>query len=82
MLKINDVVYNKRYNTIGIVLDIFDMGEARTDADGVVYLSDLKIIKSKEDYFKMIRIMGCNVAPSTEKRILNELLVIHDVEKL
>lgn len=74
MLNIDHVVYNKRYNTIGIVLNIFDGGEARTDADGVVYLSDLKIIKSKEDYYRMVRVTGATVAPSTELRILKELL--------
>lgn len=73
-LTIDSVVYNKRYNTIGIVIDIFDKGEARTDADGVVYLSDLKLIKSREDYYRMIRITGASVAPSTESRVIKELL--------
>jgi hypothetical protein len=69
MLELNNVVYNKRYNTIGIVIDIFDKGEVRTDADGLVYLSDLKIIKSREEMDKIIRITGASIAPSTLNNI-------------
>jgi hypothetical protein len=69
MLELNNVVYNKRYNTIGIVIDIFDKGEVRTDADGVVYLSDLKLIKSREEMDKMIRITGASISPSTLNNI-------------
>jgi len=69
MLELNNVVYNKRYNTIGIVIDIFDKGEVRTDADGVVYLSDLKLIKSREEMDKIIRITGASISPSTLNNI-------------
>jgi hypothetical protein len=69
MLEINNVVYNKRYNTIGIVIDIFDRGEARTDADGVVFYGDLKLIKSKEELDKLIRITNASIAPSTLNNI-------------
>ena len=69
MLDINNVVYNRRYNTIGIVLDIFDRGDVRTDADGVVYSGDLKLIKSKEELDKVIRITNASIAPSTENNI-------------
>ena len=34
---VGDVVANNRHKTIGIVLDVFDRGDIRTDADGVVY---------------------------------------------
>jgi rRNA processing protein Gar1 len=76
MLEINNVVYNRRYNTIGIVIDIFDKGEVRTDADGVVYTGDLKSIKSKEQLDKIIRITNATMAQSTENNInLNNLLL-------
>lgn len=68
-LKINDIVYNKRYNTIGIVLDDFNDGEIRTDADGVVYVSDLKLIKTKEEFNKFVKIINPKIAPSTLKLI-------------
>jgi hypothetical protein len=41
--KIGDVVYNKKQKTIGIVRDIFDRNDLRTDADGVVDMDILEI---------------------------------------
>ena len=41
--KIGDVVYNKKQKTIGIVRDIFDKNDLRTDADGVVDMDILEI---------------------------------------
>jgi len=40
---IGDVVYNKKQKTIGIVRDIFDRNDLRTDADGVVDMDILEI---------------------------------------
>jgi hypothetical protein len=42
--KIGDIVANKDKRTIGIVLDNFEDGDYRTDADGVVCGSDLEIL--------------------------------------
>lgn len=70
-MKENNVVYNKRYNTIGIVLDIFDKGDVRTDADGVVYSSDLLLIKSKDHLNEIINATQAGIAPSTYNQINN-----------
>lgn len=70
-MKENNVVYNKRYNTIGIVLSIFDMGEVRTDADGVVYLSDLLIIKSEDHLNEIVKAVNPTIAISTYNQINN-----------
>lgn len=63
--QVNQVVYNKRYNTIGIILDVFTNGDIRTDADGVVYASDLKILKTFAEMESFKRIINAHVAPST-----------------
>lgn len=66
----NEVVYNNHYNTIGIVLDDFNDGEIRTDADGVVYAEDCIKINTNEkleDYLNK----GAKIAPSTMK-LINE----------
>ena len=68
-MKVNDVVYNKRYNTIGIVLNTFDKGELRTDADGMVYLNDLLLIKTKDHLNKIVNATGASIAPSTMEQI-------------
>lgn len=72
--KKNDVVYNKHYNTIGIVLDVFIDEDIRTDMDGVVYGEDcIKIPNNKvlETYIQD----GAKIAPSTKEKIkLNKLL--------
>jgi hypothetical protein len=68
-MKVNDVVYNKRYNTIGIVLDYFTHGDVRTDADGVVYSSDLLLIKSKDHLNQIINATNASIAPSTMEQI-------------
>ena len=74
-LQINDVVYNKKYNTIGIVLDIFDRGDVRTDSDGIVYQSDLKLIKSRDCFNRFISIINPSIAPSTMKFINENNLI-------
>lgn len=68
-LNINDVVYNKRYNTIGIVLNTFSQGDVRTDADGVVYLNDLLLVKSKNHLNEIVNATGASIAPSTMEQI-------------
>lgn len=68
-MKVNDVVYNKRYNTIGVVLDSFSDEDIRTDADGVVYSSDLLLIKSKDHLNQIINATGASIAPSTMEQI-------------
>ena len=72
--KKNDVVLNKQYNTIGIVLDNFNDGEIRTDMDGVVYSEDCIKVNSMNDLEKYVE-QGVKIAPSTMKLIkLNKLL--------
>jgi hypothetical protein len=72
--KKNDVVLNKQYNTIGIVLDNFNDGEIRTDMDGVVYSEDCIKVNSIDDLEKYVE-QGVKIAPSTMKLIkLNKLL--------
>lgn len=73
--QVNQVVYNKRYNTIGIILDVFSDGDIRTDADGVVYASDLKILNSFDQINTLQKIVDAKIAPSTLELItLNKLL--------
>lgn len=74
-MKVNNVVYNKRYNTIGIVLDVFSDGDIRTDADGVVYSSDLLLIKSKDHLNQIINATNAWIAPSTMEQINNLNLI-------
>ena len=71
---INDVVYNKHYNTLGIVLDKFDFEDLRTDVDGVVYAEDCIKVNSMNDLEKYIG-QGVSIAPSTLELIkTNKLL--------
>jgi hypothetical protein len=71
---INDVVYNKHYNTLGIVLNDFNDGEIRTDMDGVVYSEDCIKVNSMNGLEKYVE-QGVKIAPSTMKLIkLNKLL--------
>lgn len=65
--KVGDVVYNKEHNTIGIVRDIFDRNDLRTDADGVVYMSDLEIYDKNNPKHK-----AADIAPSTKKELGNK----------
>lgn len=65
--KVGDVVYNKQHNTIGIVRDIFDRNDLRTDADGVVYMSDLEIYDKNNPKHK-----AADIAPSTKKELGNK----------
>jgi hypothetical protein len=72
--KVNNVVYNKHYNTIGIVLDMFDYNDLRTDADGVVYSEDCIKLNTKDDLLEYIN-NGAKIAPSTQELIkTNNLL--------
>jgi rRNA processing protein Gar1 len=71
---INDVVYNKHYNTIGIVLDRFDFEDLRTDADGVVYSEDCIKVNSMNDLEKYIN-DGVSIAPSTLEKIKRDNLL-------
>jgi hypothetical protein len=63
--KIDDVVYNKKTKTIGIVRLEDERGETKTDADGNVNTSDLQHYKP----FKYPNQKDAKVAPSTEKEI-------------
>jgi hypothetical protein len=72
--KINDVVYNKHYNTLGIVLDVFFDEDIRTDMDGVVYSEDCINVNSMNDFEKYVE-QGAKIAPSTKELIkTNNLL--------
>lgn len=70
-MKLNDVVYSRKYNSIGIILNTFDRGDIRTDADGMVYSGDLLVIKSKDHLNKIIKSTGAEIAPSTMEQINN-----------
>lgn len=69
MIKVNDVVYNKHYNTIGIVRDMFDYQDLRTDADGVVYAEDCIKINTMDMLDAYIINKNVNIAPSTLEEI-------------
>jgi hypothetical protein len=71
---INDVVYNKHYNTIGIVLNDFNDGEIRTDMDGVVYSEDC-IKVSNLDILENYIEQGVKIAPSTMELIKSNNLL-------
>lgn len=62
--KIGDFVYNKRTKTIGVVRDVFDKGEVRTDADGVVSVSEITIYNKGNATHRKAKI-----APSTQKEL-------------
>lgn len=70
----NDVVYNKHYNTIGIVLDSFDFEDIRTDADGVVYSEDCIKVNSMTDLENYIN-NNVFIAPSTLEKIKRDNLL-------
>ncbi len=54
--KVGDFVANTRTKTIGEVIDVFDRGEVRTDMDGVVSVSELKIYNPDEhNDYELIR---------------------------
>lgn len=61
-IEVGSIVANKNHKTIGIVRDIYDRGEVRTDADGVVDIDDLELYNydKHKDY---------SIAPSTKKMI-------------
>ena len=65
--KKDDLVYNKRTKTVGIVRDVFKDGggDLRTDADGVVNIDELE----KYNPIKNKNHSNAKVAPSTEKEV-------------
>ena len=65
--KKDDLVYNKRTKTVGIVRDVFKDGggDLRTDADGVVNIDELE----KYNPIKNKHQSNAKVAPSTEKEV-------------
>ena len=65
--KKDDLVYNKRTKTVGIVRDVFKDGggDLRTDADGVVNIDELE----KYNPIKFKHQNKAKVAPSTEKEV-------------
>lgn len=65
-LKKKDVIYNKYYNSIGIVIDSFndESGDIRTDSDGVVYSGNCMKINSYDLLNRYID-NGVDIAPST-----------------
>lgn len=65
-MKIKDAVFNKKHNTIGIVREIFDKGEIRTDADGVVNIGDVEIYDPAN-----ITHIKAQFAPSTKREYFN-----------
>jgi hypothetical protein len=63
--EVDDVVYHKGYNTIGIVRMAEERGEVKTDADGNVNVDEL-------EYYNPIKYpkhQSANIAPSTKKEI-------------
>jgi hypothetical protein len=69
--EVDDVVYNKKHNTIGIVRMIDDgYGEVKTDADGNVSVDDLEYYNP----LKYTHQTEVNIAPSTKKEIEERML--------
>jgi hypothetical protein len=62
---VDDVVYNKRTNTVGIVRLADERGETKTDADGNVNTDDLEPFNP----MKYPHQKDAKVAPSTKKEI-------------
>jgi hypothetical protein len=62
--KIGDYVYHRKHNTIGKVIDVFDRGDVRTDADGVVYTGELEIYDEGNPKHKK-----AHIAPSTQREL-------------
>jgi hypothetical protein len=60
--QVADVVVNHKHKTIGIVLDVFDRGDIRTDADGVVYEGDCELYCCE-------RHAEYSIAPSTAAKL-------------
>jgi hypothetical protein len=63
--EVDDVVYNKVHNTVGIVRMAEERGEVKTDADGNVDVDDL-------EYYNPIKHKAhglADIAPSTKKEI-------------
>lgn len=60
--KVNDIVANIDKKTVGIVRDVYDDGELRTNEDGNVYISDLDFYDSKKH-------KNYKISPSTQTEI-------------
>ena len=74
--KVDDVVYNKKHKTLGIVRMEPESGELTTDADGNVPLTDLEHY-SRSD----LKHQKAQVAPSTRKEIEDRNLATLEPEK-
>jgi hypothetical protein len=76
--KVDDVVYNTRTNTVGIVRMEEDRGEVKTDADGNVDVDELEKYNEKKH-------KDADIAPSTKKEIakrkLNEAEELNEASK-
>lgn len=60
--KVGDAVANKTHKSIGIVRDLFNDGDLRTDADGVVSIDELELYDPKKH-------KNYHIAPSTQKEL-------------
>lgn len=60
--KINDVVANIDKKTVGIVRDVYDDGELKTNEDGNVYISDLEFYDAKKH-------KNYKISPSTQTEL-------------
>lgn len=69
VFKRGDVVYNSEKNTIGIVRDVFNDGggDLRTDADGVVSISELQLYDKTNPIHR-----SADIAPSTKTELGNK----------
>lgn len=63
--KIGDVVANTKHKTVGVVTDVFDRGDVRTDADGVV--SERDIVP-----YDKVKHANYQIAPSTRAKMKTE----------
>jgi hypothetical protein len=71
--KIGDIVYNNESKSIGIVRDIFDRNDLRTDADGVVDMDSLEIYNKLNPKHQK-----ANIAPSTKKELGDRYMSIEN----
>lgn len=71
IFKVDDVVYNKKFDTIGIVRIAEEKGEVKTDADGNVGVNTLELYNPKENK----KHLKAKIALSTRKEIEDRRLL-------
>lgn len=73
--KIGDVVANIEHKTVGVVIDVFDRGDVRTDADGVVDERDIVP-------YDKVKHANYQIAPSTKAKMQTENVQSRNTAKI